>query len=67
MTSFVYDFKDIAQRMKGELKVQPEPVIELMPLPLGKNMLIFCSVCKGLGQDFYDSKCVQCNGQGIVT
>ena len=25
MTSFVYDFKDIASRMKGELKAAPEP------------------------------------------
>jgi len=29
MTSFVYDFKDIASRMKGELKVHPEPEPEI--------------------------------------
>jgi len=39
MTSFVYDFKDIASRMKGELKAQPE-ITSIYP---------YCAICEDTG------------------
>lgn len=54
MTSFVYDFKDIAQRMKGELKAQPEPELEVIvrtkPLAHWRLLNVYdCSRCEDKG------------------
>lgn len=60
MTSFVYDFKDIAQRMKGELKAAPENEITL----IGYN----CNACEDTGwiidpftsRPFAFQECIYC-------
>jgi len=57
MTSFVYDFKDIASRMKGELKQQIDP-------------RFICASCGGNGRfrvgDWHGvpifKNCVDCDG-----
>ncbi len=71
MPSLVYDYADIASRMKGELKQKPEPKAEIMPPPasLWRNMLArsFCAPCNGSGVDpMFGGACKHCNGRGIV-
>ncbi len=72
MTSLVYDFKDIASRMKGELKQEPAPEVELMPLPpahLWRDMstLPNCIPCNGSGVDpFNGNVCKCCYGRGVT-
>jgi DnaJ-class molecular chaperone len=67
----VYDFKDIASRMKGELKQEPEP--KLMPIPTEpswRDMLLsrsFCARCNGSGVDpMHGGSCKYCYGKGVV-
>lgn len=70
MTSFVYDFKDINSRLKGDLlpRKEREAVVELMPAapaPIWRNLLAKCSNCRGMGLDLHGKFCVQCNGSGL--
>ena len=64
MVSIVDDFKDIASRMKGELK--PEDRLK----PYCDNVLnSICPDCDGSGQDkttHWISRCSYCNGTGSV-
>ena len=65
MTDLVYDYADIASRMKGELKQEPEP--KLMPSP--SNALrnrTFCRPCNGSGWDpLHGGNCRHCLGSGV--
>jgi len=71
--ALVYDFKDIASRMKGELKQEPAP--ELMPCPPTptpnwRDMVLrhsFCATCNGSGADpMHGGLCNHCNGTGVA-
>jgi len=69
--AFVYDFKDIASRMKGELKREPEPEVEIVP-PLPNSwwrnppVRSFCAPCNGSGVDpMHGGMCRQCIGTGV--
>lgn len=65
---FVYDFKDINSRMKGDLLPRKEPVVELMPppLPSWRNMNPkLCINCHGCGQDQNGLVCLRCFGSGV--
>ena len=62
----VYDFKDIASRMKGELKQEPEPGVELMPPPSSWFARQFCAPCNGSGVDpMHGGNCSHCFGSGV--
>ncbi len=63
MTSFVYDFKDIAARMKGELKARPEPE-PFVVAPRWSLVHMPCMKCHGVGEEAYRVKCTRCNGTG---
>jgi len=65
MTDLVYDFKDIASRMKGEAK--PAPKVELMPPPPSSWFPIqFCAPCNGSGVDpMHGGHCHHCHGKGV--
>jgi len=67
MPSLVYDYADIATRMKGELKPQPEPRVEIMPPPSWRDMLrSFCAICNGSGADpIHGGNCNRCHGSGV--
>ena len=72
MPGLVYDFKDIASRMKGELEQEPEPKVEIMPLPSDswRDMSLrhsFCTPCNGSGADLMQGGlCKRCYGTGVV-
>jgi len=63
MTSFVYDFKDIAARMKGELKAQPEPE-PFGIAPHWRFVHMPCMRCHGGGEEAFCVQCTRCNGTG---
>lgn len=70
MTSFVYDFKDIASRMKGEMKASPEPEpikVGINPLPQAYWRLVHlpCRKCGGDGDDALGNTCYNCGGTGV--
>ena len=69
MTSLVYDFKDIASRMKGELKQEPELKVEIMPPPSTswRDILGPCIPCNGSGVDPFNGRvCKCCYGRGVT-
>lgn len=62
----VYDFKDIASRMKGEAKPKIEPKVEPLPCnwPLPTSI---CKPCRGTGMGILNvSVCKYCNGSGAI-
>jgi hypothetical protein len=66
----IYDFKDIASRMKGELKQEPEPKEELMPPPSNSwwQARRFCTPCNGSGVNpMHGGVCSHCYGMGVVS
>lgn len=67
--AIVDDFKDIASRMKGELKVQPKPVPEPpKPLRNWRDMVLqpaICYNCHGGGLDAFGNCCERCCGTGL--
>ncbi len=67
MPSLVYDYTDIASRMKGELK--QEPKVETIP-PLSNSWWqarLFCAQCKGNGVDpMHGGDCKYCHGLGVI-
>lgn len=71
MTDLVYDFKDIASRMKGELKQDPEPMEETIPCPPAPNWgnilnRPLCPPCNGSGVDpRHGGNCQYCYGKGV--
>jgi len=68
MTDLVYDYADIASRMKGELKQEPESMPKLMhPRPdLWWRSRTFCAPCNGSGMDpMHGGICNHCNGSGV--
>jgi len=66
--ALVYDFKDIASRMKGELKrePEPEPEVELVSSLSTWFNQKFCAPCNGSGVDpMHCGPCRHCNGSGV--
>ena len=66
----VYDFKDIASRMKGELKQEPEPEAELVPYspaPSWRSLFpMLCHHCCGTGVNLTTGNpCNRCHGSGV--
>jgi len=57
--ALVYDFKDIASRMKGDLLPRKEP----MPPREWANRRL-CPVCHGCGHDLHGIFCSNCIGTG---
>lgn len=62
----VYDFKDIASRMKGELKQEPTLEEILRPEEPEEHE---CLACNGTGRDnrVWASRCHFCKGTGVVS
>ena len=56
MPSLVYDFKDIASRMKGELKQEPTQKVEPMPWFADHSWRNMSAL----------PICIPCNGSGVV-
>jgi len=66
MPSLVYDYPDIASRMKGELK--QEPKVELLPPSSNSwwQARRFCAPCNGSGANpINGSSCRYCKGSGV--
>ena len=67
MVSIVDDFKDIASRMKGELKVKTkQEIINGVCRPVAKT----CMSCMGSGTDrhsYHGLSCPHCNGTGVIS
>jgi len=63
MPSLVYDYADIASRMKGELK----PEVEIMPIPPNTWLnRTFCAQCHGSGMAAgHGGTCMHCHGLGV--
>jgi len=57
----VYDFKDIASRMKGELKQGPT-LVEIL-----ETEEPICPACNGSGRDIkaWAMRCHYCSGKGV--
>jgi len=71
MPSLVYDYADIASRMKGELKQEPEPkIIPCPPAPSSNSWWRarrFCAQCNGSGMDpMHGGTCSHCHGSGVT-
>jgi len=66
MPSLVYDYTDIASRIKGELKQKPAPKVELIPCPPApKWPAPICHSCHGTGVNLITGgTCARCNGSG---
>lgn len=75
MPSLVFDFKDIASRMKGELKAAPEPEPEhkytvrtALPRANWRDLTpqpAVCSECHGCGKGPFGDRCSWCYGTGV--
>ncbi len=71
MPNLVYDYADIASRMKGELKQEPESKVEIMPCPPAPNWPSMkpakvCHLCCGSGINLITGgTCDRCNGSGV--
>jgi len=69
MPSLVYDYADIASRMKGELKREPEPkIMPCSPVPSSASwwQARRCAPCSGNGADpVHGGICSRCNGSGV--
>jgi len=67
MPSLVYDYPDIASRMKGELK--QEPRVELTPPSSDSwwQARRFCAQCRGSGVNLiHGGTCCICKGLGVT-
>lgn len=66
--AIIDDFKDIASRMKGELKPKAKPrsvfgVVQKAPWEIGTGTYLVCTGCDGSGLRS-GRACYVCNGSG---